>query len=206
MVQVYLFSPSPAVRLGLRALLEQAAGVQVSGEAASLEEANGARVDVLVYAPVYGSTVGIKLPETLIEGGIALLVLSEEIEAARAYAGLPLRAWGMLSPSASAEELAAAILAVNEGLVLLDAPAARKLISFSTAVDVEQDMLEALTERETEVLQLLAQGMTNKQIAARLVVSTHTVKFHIASIYGKLGAANRTEAVRVGLQKGLVML
>jgi DNA-binding NarL/FixJ family response regulator len=66
--------------------------------------------------------------------------------------------------------------------------------------------VEALTERETQILQLLARGLANKQIAAALGISEHTVKFHVSSIYAKLGATNRTEAVRKGLQRGLVLL
>jgi DNA-binding NarL/FixJ family response regulator len=65
---------------------------------------------------------------------------------------------------------------------------------------------ELLTEREVEVLQLLAQGLANKQIAQLLNISANTVKFHVSSIYTKLGATNRTEAVRLGLQSGLILL
>ena len=65
---------------------------------------------------------------------------------------------------------------------------------------------ELLTEREVEVLQLLAQGLANKQIAQLLNISANTVKFHVSSIYNKLGATNRTEAVRLGLQSGLILL
>ena len=65
---------------------------------------------------------------------------------------------------------------------------------------------EVLTDREIEVLQLLAQGLANKQIAQTLNISTHTVKFHVSSIYNKLGATNRTEAVRNGVQNGLILL
>ena len=65
---------------------------------------------------------------------------------------------------------------------------------------------ESLTERETEVLQLLSQGLANKQIATSLGISEHTVKFHVSSIYTKLGATNRAEAVRLGVQGGLVVL
>jgi DNA-binding NarL/FixJ family response regulator len=64
----------------------------------------------------------------------------------------------------------------------------------------------ALTERETEVLQLLAQGKPNKEIAAALVISERTVKFHISSILQKLGAGNRTEAVTIAAQRGLVKI
>jgi DNA-binding NarL/FixJ family response regulator len=68
------------------------------------------------------------------------------------------------------------------------------------------DVVETLTPRETEVLELLAQGLSNKGIAARLSISDQTVKFHVASICGKLGASNRTDAVRRGLRRGLTTL
>ena len=65
---------------------------------------------------------------------------------------------------------------------------------------------EALTSREVQVLELLAEGLSNKAIASRLGISDQTVKFHVASISGKLGAANRTDAVRRGLRRGLITL
>ena len=65
---------------------------------------------------------------------------------------------------------------------------------------------EKLTDRELEVLELLAEGVGNREIAARLGVSEHTVKFHISSILGKLGAESRTEAVTLGVRKGLIVL
>jgi DNA-binding NarL/FixJ family response regulator len=70
----------------------------------------------------------------------------------------------------------------------------------------EQPLVEPLTPRETEVLTLLADGLPNKAIAGRLGVSDETVKFHLASVFGKLGAANRTDAVRQALRRGLVPL
>jgi DNA-binding NarL/FixJ family response regulator len=68
------------------------------------------------------------------------------------------------------------------------------------------ELAEALTPRESEVLQMLASGLANKEIAARLTISEHTVKFHVASILGKLGAGSRTEAVSLGIRRGLVLL
>jgi DNA-binding NarL/FixJ family response regulator len=68
------------------------------------------------------------------------------------------------------------------------------------------ELAEPLTRREVEVLQMLAAGLMNKEIAARLNISEHTVKFHVASILGKLGAATRTEAVSLGIRRGLVLL
>jgi DNA-binding CsgD family transcriptional regulator len=67
-------------------------------------------------------------------------------------------------------------------------------------------VVEALTPREIEVLELLALGLPNKAIAARLAISDQTVKFHVASIYGKLGAANRTDAVRRALRRGVITI
>ncbi len=82
-------------------------------------------------------------------------------------------------------------------LTAADAPRAR-------AQPVDHAVVDALTPREIEVLQLLADGLPNKAIAARLGISDQTVKFHVASITGKLGVANRTEAVRRAFQRGLI--
>ena len=109
---------------------------------------------------------------------------------------------------ASAEELQAAVGALHEGLLAgapaLLRPALRRYLA--AAIDEAEPVVETLTERESQVLQLLAHGLANKQIAVRLGISEHTVKFHISSIYAKLGVTNRTEAVRVGVQRGLVFL
>ena len=65
---------------------------------------------------------------------------------------------------------------------------------------------EELTEREQQVLTMLAEGLSNKEISSRLNISTHTVKFHISSILGKLGAASRTEAVSIGIRSGRIAI
>jgi DNA-binding NarL/FixJ family response regulator len=72
--------------------------------------------------------------------------------------------------------------------------------------DAEEDLVEPLTAREIEVVGLLAEGLSNRLIAQRLAISDQTVKFHVASICGKLGAANRTDAVRLAIKRGLVTL
>ena len=71
---------------------------------------------------------------------------------------------------------------------------------------VEPELYEALTPRELEVLEALAQGLPNRAIASHLAISEHTVKFHVSSIFSKLGAQNRTDAVRRGVRLGLVAL
>jgi two-component system, NarL family, nitrate/nitrite response regulator NarL len=109
------------------------------------------------------------------------------------------RVWGVLPTEASAEELIAAIHALSQGLVVGTAA-----LLFAT----ENEPLERgpLTERETEVLGLLARGLANKQIAASLGISEHTVKFHVSSIYTKLNVTNRAEAVSAGLRGGWIAL
>ena len=80
------------------------------------------------------------------------------------------------------------------------------LVAAGAAVDPEGSVVEPLTAREIEVLDLVAQGLSNKAIALRLGISDQTVKFHIAAIFGKLGITNRTEAARTALRKGLVSM
>ena len=88
--------------------------------------------------------------------------------------------------------------------ILMAAPEAADLESAGLPEAV--DLVEPLTRREQEVLELLAEGLPNKAIAARLGISDQTVKFHVASISAKLGATNRTEAVRLALRRGLLTL
>ncbi len=125
---------------------------------------------------------------------------------ARSLTSLPVRAWGLLPPDTGEEELLAAVFAVHEGLLAAAPALMQSLLGPATELSDAEELVEELTEREGEVLQLLAQGMANKQIALRLGISEHTVKFHVSAIYGKLGVTNRTEAVRRGARLGLIVL
>jgi DNA-binding NarL/FixJ family response regulator len=110
------------------------------------------------------------------------------------------RVWGILPLETSADELSAAIHALSQGLIVGTHPL---LFSFSEEEPLAQG---PLTDREAEVLALLAKGLANKQIAVALKISEHTVKFHVSSIYTKLNATNRTQAVREGLRNGWIVL
>jgi DNA-binding NarL/FixJ family response regulator len=110
---------------------------------------------------------------------------------------------GYLLKGAPREELFNAIRVVHEGGSLLQPVVASKLLQ---QLSTEQEVPVALTRREMEVLQLLAQGKPNKEIAEDLVITVRTVKFHISAILRKLGAGNRTEAVAVAAQQGLIQL
>jgi len=109
------------------------------------------------------------------------------------------RPWGVLPQDASGDELCAAVHALAAGLVV----GASSLLS----IDGETPRAAGpLTDREVEVLGLLSKGLANKQIALELGISEHTVKFHVSSMYTKLNAANRTQAVREGLRNGWIVL
>jgi len=129
-------------------------------------------------------------------------------------AGEPHEAWtaparragvrGVLGEDATAEELIAAVAATMAGLVVLH-PAA--VIARPLPVSGPRRVSETtLTPRELEILEMMAEGMSNRRIAARLGISGYTVKFHVASVLGKLGAASRTEAVTLGVRHGLISL
>lgn len=105
---------------------------------------------------------------------------------------------GILRNDASSDQIIHAIKSVASGLMVFDSAMLHR--------PDEEPVAEALTPRENEVLRLLADGLGNKEIAARLNISEHTIKFHIRSILGKLGASSRTEAVSRGLRSGLIEL
>jgi len=116
---------------------------------------------------------------------------------------------GVLPRDASANDLYSALEAAHRGLLLLDPELAPELFPSQTnshSVENAPDLMEELTPREVEVLRMMAEGLGNKEIAARLSISDHTVKFHISSILAKFGAATRTEAVTIGIRRGLVLL
>lgn len=120
----------------------------------------------------------------------------------------------VLAPDSSAEEIVAAVVAASSGLVALLPDAIESLVGTGRDLPSHSGQpgswdgpaAETLTPREVEVLAMLAEGLGNKEIAARLRISEHTVKFHVGSILGKLGAASRTEAVSRGIRRGLIIL
>jgi len=209
MIALLICSPVPALRAGLRALLAGDGDITVVDAAAGLPEALPPEVRVIVATSgaldLADRDLGTDRAVLLVTGSAPV----EDQRDARALPGLGLRAWGILSSEATAEALRAAVRALAEGLVVVS-PEVQALLLAGEDADVEEDadggVVERLTGREGEVLRLLAQGLTNKEIAAALRISEHTVKFHVSSIYGKLGASNRTEAVRKGARRGWVPL
>jgi DNA-binding NarL/FixJ family response regulator len=186
-IRVLLGVPSPALRAGLRALLSSDKTIKVVNDALDEQgEAAG------VITPASPSRLELAPPPSA-----GILFLGDDqpnIEELKRSS----RVWGILPEDSSSEELIAAIHALSQGLIV-----GTPRLLFESNEPVERG---PLTERELEVLGLLARGLANKQIAVSLGISEHTVKFHVSSIYTKLDVTNRTEAVRAGLRGGWIAL
>lgn len=209
MIRVVLVAPVLAMRAGLRALLESGEEVAVIAEANAIGDLDALPPDsdILVLASETLSPSDLARL-TSGESDFALLLVTDDTQAAQIISGLPVGVWGILSLEVSAEELLSAVEALHHGLLVGEPALMATLLSTAPGLTQSQvePLEEPLTERENEVLQLLAQGLANKQIAHQLGISEHTVKFHVSSIYAKLDATNRAEAVRQGIVTGLVVL
>jgi DNA-binding NarL/FixJ family response regulator len=165
-------------------------------------------IDLLIIAEAWLSRYELHQIEASNEDSYAILVLSDDPKVPGILSEITKNAWGVLPLETSAEELQAAVGALMEGLLVaapesLDEILRNRLSIFPTESKGDN---QALTEREGQVLEQLARGLSNKQIANALTISEHTVKFHISSIYTKLGVKNRAEAVRVGIQRGAISI
>jgi DNA-binding NarL/FixJ family response regulator len=178
------------VRAGLLSMLSPFDDLDV---AEAGERAGSADADAIL--------VDLHEADELPRGGAPVLVLARDRDAAAD--ALARGARGVLLRTAAPRRIRAALHAVADGLVAIDDDIADAVLPHArTAVD----LIEPLTARELEVLHLLASGLTNKEIAARLGISDHTVKFHVNGILGKLGVESRTEAVVQAARLGIVVL
>ncbi len=202
--RVFVVAPTPFARGGLRAMLEGAetsASVLVVGEAGSLARPGFAGADVVVVA---GDEAVEEAARAVAEEGTqAILLLSEDDRSIPLLRALAPGGWGVVSPDAPPEELSAAVTAVARGLVVLPRDMTGRLLR---GLVVVEEPVEPLTAREREVLELVGRGLANKMIARDLHISEHTVKFHVSSVYAKLGASSRAEAISLGARLGLISL
>jgi len=202
-LQVVVVSEYPTVRAGLRALLEASPGITVVAERGRAAPGEGEipQADVVVVDAGDDEMATTVLQESF--PGAPLVVIGAHPEDVAADLRDMAGPRAYLTRDAGAEELAAAVRAVSQGLAVFS-PALLAGRSPSEATQAASP--DVLTEREREVLPLLADGLPNKAIALRLGISEHTVKFHVGAILSKLGASSRTEAVVLAARRGLLPL
>ncbi len=211
MTRVFIVAAVLRARRELTALLDDAPKVEVVGTASSLEGAaeGWEELDVLL---VRDSSESIdELLDSLEDNDLArqtpILLLLEQATQNRVNRAIQLGIRGVLPAEVAPEQLLSAVAAVAKGLLVLQPGEQALSAAFTQSRNGESaELFEPLTPREKEVLQMLASGLGNKQIAGCLKISEHTAKFHVASILGKLGASSRTEAVSLGLRRGLILL
>jgi len=211
-IQILIVDDHPIVRDGLVAILNTQPDFEVLGEAASGEEAltlfQRQTPDVILLDLEMPGMDGVQVIRQLreIQPDVKVVVFTAFDTDERILSALQAGAKGYLLKGAPRSELFSAIRIVHSGGSLLQPVVASRLLNQLATPQPSQQLVEELTPREHEVLRLLAQGLQNKEIAAALFITERTVKFHITSILAKLGAGNRTEAVTIALQRGLVEL
>lgn len=216
MIRVFIVAASPLARAGLENLLASRQ-IEVAGSFSDLDEV-AARLDDIPADAILVDSTGEPLGpflDALLASGLAsdfsVVLLVESASLAASTEALRAGVRAVLPNDVSPEQLATAIQAAASGFVVLHPTQVRAAVSNGFSSGAMQpraldELAEPLTPRESQILQMLASGLANKEIAAKLAISEHTVKFHVASILGKLGAASRTEAVALGIRHGLVLL
>ena len=199
MIRIAIAAASAVVRAGLESLLSSAPGMEVAGSFADAAGIDALRPDVLLLA---GKASG--------ASGAASVVLTNEDQPAWTADALRAGVRALLPRDASPAAILAAVDAAASGMALIDPQELESLLAVAAPTQAAEAAASArvasLTPRELEVLRMMADGAANKEIAWKLAISEHTVKFHVASILGKLDAGSRTEAVARGLRTGLILI
>jgi DNA-binding NarL/FixJ family response regulator len=211
--RVLIVAASPFERAGLDALLASDADItsasQVAASPADVAEAIEREQPDVVVVALDGDDDDVLTAVTAGEGAHpALVVLADEPDLAWATEALRAGARAVLPRDSEPSEIVAAVRAAAAGLIALHPDVLDSLLPPRPATPRARQGApgQSLTPREVEVLRMLAEGLGNKEIATRLAISEHTVKFHVTSIFTKLNASSRTEAVTLGVRRGLIML
>lgn len=209
-IRIVLADDHPIVREGLASVLETQPDFEVVGQANDGAEAvdivSALKPDVVLLDLEMPSLDGVQALRAMRaeNAQVKALVFTAFDTDERIIGAVQAGARGYLLKGAPREELFGAIRVVAQGGSTLQPVVAAKLMERMTSSSASA--LEPLTEREREVLQFMAQGLQNKEIANQLHISERTVKFHVSAVLAKLGAGNRTEAVRMAVQHGLIQL
>ncbi len=210
-IRILVADDHPVVREGLIAMLSTQADFEIVGEAAHGEEvvqkAKALRPDVVLLDLEMPKMDGVEALRQLreIAPEVRALVFTVFDTDERIIEAVRAGAQGYLLKGAPRSEVFKAIRIVSQGGSLLEPVVAAKVLRHMSA-DTPQHTPQTLTPRESEVLQCLGRGLTNKEIAEALFISERTVKFHVSAILDKLGAGNRTEAVTLAAHRGLLSL
>jgi DNA-binding NarL/FixJ family response regulator len=208
-IRVVIADDQPVVRAGFGALLDTQPDITVVGLAADGAQA----VHVCSEQQPHVALIDVRMPvmdgieaTRRLAGGPRVLVLTTFDLDEYVYDALGAGASGFLLKDVTAERLFDAVRVVAAGDALLDPSVTRRLVSeFARLRPRRPPALDELTPRETDVLRLLAEGLSNAEIAARLVVSEETVKTHVSRVLLKLGLRDRTQAVVAAYESGLVV-
>ena len=211
-IRVLIADDQQLVRSGFRMMLEAEGDIEVVAEASDGQEAvdltSSQRPDVALLDLRMPRMDGIQATELIAKatpGGTRVLVVTTFDADEYVYAALRAGASGFLLKDAPPEELAVAVRVIAAGEALLAPSVTRRLIEeFARMQPAQQRDLEDLTEREMEVLRLLARGMSNAEIARELVIGETTVKTHVGNVLMKLGLRDRAQAVVVAYESGVV--
>ena len=207
MIRVLVADDHPIVRQGLVGVLSDEDDLEVVGEAGSGREAVAAaarlRPDVVLLDLEMDDVDGVEAIPQLrsVHPSVEVLVFTAYDTDERVLGAIRAGARGYLLKGASSDEIARAIRSIATGGSYLEPRVAGKLLA---EVNAPRRASSTLSEREREVLRLVADGLPTKQIASNLSISERTVKFHVNSIFHKLGADNRAQAVALAAQRGLL--
>lgn len=200
MTRLLIAAPTAVMRAGLEALVSADPEIELAGAFSDLSSVETLRPDVILAALPFED-----LPPPADGQAPAIVLLANDEEPAWTYDALRAGVRDMLPRDAKAGEVLAAVEAASNGLAVLDPHDLETLLAASAPAPAAAGTA-VLTPRELEVLRMLAEGAANKNIAWKLGISEHTVKFHVASILGKLHAATRTEAVAIGMRNGWILV
>ncbi|MBW4082745.1 response regulator transcription factor [Paenibacillus sp. S150] len=210
-IKVLLVDDHEMVRIGLAAVLGTEDGIEVVGEAGSGEEgirlAQEYNPDVVLMDLVMDGMDGIETTRQLLKlyPDCKVIVLTSYLDDEKMYPVIEAGAFSYLLKTSRASEVADAIRAAARGQSVLESQVASKMMNRfrSNAKGGEAPAYKELTEREMEVLKLLAQGKSNQDIADQLIIGIKTVKFHVTNILAKLGVEDRTQAAIYAYKNGL---
>ena len=211
-IRILVADDHPIVRDGLVAILSTQTDFDVVGEAATgletVQQSEALKPDVILLDLEMPELDGVEATRRMRDTNpdVRVIVFTAFDTDERILNAVRAGARGYLLKGVPREEIFQAIRVVHAGDSLLQPIVASKLLRQVSQEHDTSAMLEALTPRELDVLRLLARGLENKEIALELVISERTVKFHVSSILSKLGAGNRTEAVALAAQQGLIKL